>query len=267
MIFSIDKDFLATFALPLAVGLTSAVLPSWYLEHAAKQPWAKQYLITYREGEDRWKKDSDGKRKKTHHHDHHDEIERQSLLRMFLASFFAAVVLYSTQLEILSYASLMESISYTSWFLQFAALLYTIDFIQYVCHYAGHETEFLWKYVHSKHHQIHTPSALQCAYGSILSPTLGAALPVVLAYLLCQPHASVFYVVAANQVVSFGPYGHSGMQVPLIDVMLGYGWLPFRATPRLHDAHHRLSGKAATNLGTTIWLWDYLFGTLTTDRV
>jgi hypothetical protein len=46
MIFSIDKEFLATFALPLAVGLTSAVLPSWYLEHAAKQPWAKQYLIT-----------------------------------------------------------------------------------------------------------------------------------------------------------------------------------------------------------------------------
>jgi sterol desaturase/sphingolipid hydroxylase (fatty acid hydroxylase superfamily) len=254
------NEFAVTFLLPFAVGLTSIILPAWLLEKAADQPWAKKYHITYKGSQDRWTKDR-------HHHDFHEKITAQSLLCMVVATLFGASVLYITQPEGLSYASLTAPVPVFTWIFQFVAYIYTMDFVQYTFHYLGHKNKFLWKHVHSKHHQIHTPSAMQCAYGQIMSSTMGAALPLVVAYFLVYPCATVFYVAAANQIISFGPYGHSGLQLPWLDLILGYGWLPFRATPYLHDAHHRLSGKDATNLGTTVWLWDWLFGTLTSDRV
>lgn len=246
------------FCLPLTVGLCSSVIPSYVLERIGHQDWAQQYKITYTKGETR---------SSNHHHLHHDEIEERSLFSMFLSSFFAALVLYLAQVETLSYDALCTSITAGHWMLQCACLIYAIDFFQYLLHYLGHKSTFLWKHVHSMHHQIHTPSALQCAYGSVCSTCLGGALPILLACALVRPHATVFYVAAANQTISFGPYGHCGMCLPLIDILLGYGIIPFRATPFLHDAHHRISGRRATNLGTTIWLWDWIFGTLDTDRV
>jgi len=39
-------------------------------------------------------------------------------------------------------------------------------------------------------------------------------------------------------------------------------FLPFRVGARLHDKHHKSSGRHATNLGTLTTFWDWLFGTL-----
>lgn len=257
----LSKEFVATFIVPFTVGLTSIILPAWLLEIAADQAWSKQYHITYKGSEERWKQ------KDRRDHDSHDEVTTQSVLCMVVSSLFGASVLYVLQPTDLSYDALMAPVSIVTWLTQYVVYIYTMDFVQYVFHYAGHKNQFLWEHVHSKHHTIHTPSAMQCAYGQIFSSTMGAAVPIVVAFFLVRPSATVFYVAAANQIISFGPYGHSGLRIPLLDVLLGYGWLPFRATPYLHDAHHRLSGKAATNLGTTVWLWDWLFGTLTTERV
>lgn len=252
---TLSNNFIATFVLPFCVGLVSFVLPTYVLEYVAQQPWAKQYLITYKKGEDRWND------KDLHSHDD----ENTSFLGTLTASILTTSILYAAQLDSLQYGELFQPITFQLWIFQYMLMFYVTDFCFYFVHYLAHKYDFLWK-VHSVHHRVHTPRSSQWAFGTFWSQ-LSNLLPFLVAQQLIQPHAMAFYASFAVYAFSFGPYAHSGMDMPWLDVILGYGWMPFRATPNLHDTHHRKSGRRATNLGGTMWLWDYCFGTLETDRV
>jgi sterol desaturase/sphingolipid hydroxylase (fatty acid hydroxylase superfamily) len=94
--------------------------------------------------------------------------------------------------------------------------------------------------------------------------TLQGALPLLLSTAIVRPHPLTAYAYTiwrlAENVVN-----HSGLESTLLNVLF-LKFLPGRASVSHHDYHHKFSNYSgnAKNYAEFFWIWDYLFGTLST---
>ncbi len=125
------------------------------------------------------------------------------------------------------------------------------DFAHYWLHRALH-TEFLYRNIHSVHHEYTSPISLAANYSHPLEIIiLGAC--TFLGPLLFRPHVLVMYFwVDIRQFTALET--HTGYEFPISFNK----WLPFFGSSELHDFHHRtFNGAYASNLT----IWDRVFGT------
>jgi len=136
------------------------------------------------------------------------------------------------------------------------------DLALYFGHRVQHESEFLWKHCHSKHHTITTPSPVSTVYIDPIDATLQGGLPIVFACIIVKPAALTFYAFVMQRVAE-NCFNHSGLDSSLADLLFLKS-LPGRASVGHHDAHHRFSNynRNAKNYGEAFWVWDWAFGTL-----
>ena len=129
-------------------------------------------------------------------------------------------------------------------------------------HRIQHESDYLWRKFHSKHHSIGTPTAASTVYIDPVDATLQAGLPVILATALVRPHPLTYNVYIALRIGE-NVLNHSGLDSWVVDV-LSLKFLPGRARIAHHDYHHYYSNysRNAKNYGENFWLWDWAFGTL-----
>eukprot|EP00742_Colponemidia_sp_Colp-10_P003250 GILJ01003460.1.p1 GENE.GILJ01003460.1~~GILJ01003460.1.p1 ORF type:complete len:255 (-),score=20.97 GILJ01003460.1:164-928(-) len=137
--------------------------------------------------------------------------------------------------------------------LQFVVCVYVEDFTFYWMHRTLHTNKFLFKHIHSHHHQFQVPWAVTGNYMHCVEFLL-IATGVFLPALLIGSHVVVMYLfiifrqwTAANE--------HCGYELPFSPNFL----FPFYEGTCFHDFHHsRVSGNYAAFTG----LWDRVFGTV-----
>jgi hypothetical protein len=86
---------------------------------------------------------------------------------------------------------------------------------------------------------IDTPTPISTVCIDAIDATLQAGLPLILAAVICQPHAFVYYVYVAMRL-SENVVNHSGLDHWLLN-LITLKFLPFRAGVEHHDSHHRFS--------------------------
>jgi len=148
---------------------------------------------------------------------------------------------------------------------QLFALLLVGDFGLYWGHRVQHMVPFLWKNFHSLHHTLDTPSPVSTLYINEVDAFLQAVLPILVSSLVVLPHPVTYYVYIALRL-SDNAVNHSGLKPHFLVDLLTLKFLPFRASVGHHDSHHKYSGYTgpAKNYAEYFWIWDYLFGTMST---
>ena len=273
IMFSINKvklelsaDFLAGFVLPFIVATTGLLAPVFFFEWAVRLPYFRKYQISYREGRARFKDVSyDPTPLSTAAT--HEEYTMNAFRRVPVVAFIASAILYSLKLEMFSARALSECPSVFNMIFQYMLYYFFSDFVAFLNHCLVHKNDFLWKHVHAMHHEVHTPTALSGPYSTYYDYLMFGGMPNIVAAAVIQPHALVFYLGVLTNTYGVA-YLHSGLQHPCFDFLLsGCFLLPFHATSRLHDRHHRRAGRQAKDMGEHVWLWDYLAGTLSDGPV
>jgi len=145
--------------------------------------------------------------------------------------------------------------------LHFILLQLIGDLGLYWGHRIQHEVEFLWVHCHSYHHQIRTPTAISTVCIDQIDATLQAGIPMLVAIALVRPHHLTMYAYIAARLFE-NVVNHSGINSVLFDIIT-LKVLPFRASIKHHDDHHRYSNYArnAKNYGENFVIWDRMFGT------
>mmetsp|Transcript_10541 Transcript_10541/g.30108 ORF Transcript_10541/g.30108 Transcript_10541/m.30108 type:complete len:126 (+) Transcript_10541:517-894(+) len=110
-------------------------------------------------------------------------------------------------------------------------------------------------------HTQNNPTVLSIVVGDMLDLLLTGSVPHLVAIAMLRPHPLVVMYAAMCSYSTFFVYVHSGMSIPALNFLFG-GFFPFRATPVLHDRHHKYSGRKSTDMGVMFWIWDWLAGTL-----
>jgi len=261
-VFMLSPDFLAGFLMPFSVSLTGLLFPVMFFEWAVRQPYFQKYHITYKSDQRRYQNGSYAP-KHLSSVSSFDEYQKMGIQRAPITAFFCSAIIYSLQLEMFSPQALYERPENWKMLVQYVAYYYLSDLIAFVNHYAVHKNDFLWKHVHSMHHEVHTPTAFSGPYSTFYDYFMFGGVPNILSVAILRPHALVFYLGLLTNTYGVA-YVHSGIQHPIFDSLMCLGGLiPFHATPRLHDRHHRRAGRKAVDMGEHIWLWDYIAGTLT----
>ena len=149
--------------------------------------------------------------------------------------------------------------------LQLLSLKVLDDFFLYWGHRIQHESEFLWRF-HRIHHQVTTPSPVSAVYIDSLDATIQGGLPMIFAAAIITPSPRILYTFCALRVGE-NVLNHSGFDSTVVD-LLSLKALPFRAGIGHHDAHHKFSNyaKNAKNYGEALWIWDWMFGTLSNTK-
>lgn len=148
---------------------------------------------------------------------------------------------------------------------QLTTLLLVGDFGLYWGHRIQHQIPYLWKNFHSLHHTIDTPSCVSTLYINEIDAFLQAVLPILVSSLVVRPHPITYYVYIALRLCD-NAVNHSGLKPNILVDIFTLKFLPFRASVGHHDSHHKYSGYTgpAKNYAEFFWIWDYMFGTLST---
>jgi sterol desaturase/sphingolipid hydroxylase (fatty acid hydroxylase superfamily) len=146
---------------------------------------------------------------------------------------------------------------------QFVIMQLVGDLFLYIGHRVQHEVPYFWKNYHSIHHAVDTPTTASTAYIHPIDAFLQAALPMLLTAVVAQAHPLVFSFYVFTRL-SENTINHCGYDHWLINFMW-LKFLPFRASIRHHDEHHRFSnrsGSGGKNFGENFVIWDWAFKTL-----
>ncbi len=177
-------------------------------------------------------------------------------VRLLLLNYFVVILpLYAGAFSFLtSFGFTVEPELLPPWYVilfeLFVCLLFE-DFFHYWLHRALH-TEYLYRTIHSVHHEYTAPSSMATTYSHPLEVIiLGLATfsgPMVL-----RPHVvTLYFWVNLRQFSAMET--HCGYEFPLSPNK----WLPLVGGAEFHDFHHRtFNGAYASNF----ILWDWLFGT------
>ena len=150
--------------------------------------------------------------------------------------------------------------------IDFAVCFVLADFFLYWGHRIQHMNEWLWTHLHSLHHELDTPTPIGTGYVHSIDAKIQTETPLILAALIWKPHPFVWYLVIACKIAE-SVVLHSGSASVLLSI-LTLRFLPFRAEVRHHDCHHKYSNysRNSKNFGEAFWIWDWMFGTLSTYR-
>jgi sterol desaturase/sphingolipid hydroxylase (fatty acid hydroxylase superfamily) len=230
------------------------------LECAIRTNWAKDKMITHIKGVDR-----DTAIQKTQ-----AKIPFTKQLKCVLMQLFGPTAIFNGVLGYFAFQKLKINKVYPltpTWqegLIQFVALQLIGDFLLYWGHRIQHDIPYLWKNFHSLHHTLDTPTPIGTIYIDSVDATLQGALPLLLSTAIVRPHPLTAYAYTiwrlAENVVN-----HSGLESTLLNVLF-LKFLPGRASVSHHDYHHKFSNYSgnAKNYAEFFWIWDYLFGTLST---
>lgn len=146
--------------------------------------------------------------------------------------------------------------------IEIVGLTLVADLLLYLGHRIQHEIPWLWKNIHSRHHQLASPSPIGTVFIDPLDATLQGSLPLMFSGLFVRPHPITFWVYVCLHIGN-NILNHSGIDAWWFD-LLTLKCLPLRSKNSHHDAHHRYSnyGKGAKNYAEAFIVWDWMFGTL-----
>jgi sterol desaturase/sphingolipid hydroxylase (fatty acid hydroxylase superfamily) len=128
------------------------------------------------------------------------------------------------------------------------------DFVVFAWHYAGHHSEFLWRF-HKIHHSdksFHVTTGLRFHIFDQLLEVIVKCIRVIAIGVNAQ------VIIACEMLrMAFVFFHHSNLSFP------GEKWLSFIIiTPYLHRAHHSaLREEHDSNYGIVLSVWDLMFGT------
>ncbi|KAI5479356.1 hypothetical protein MNV49_003690 [Pseudohyphozyma bogoriensis] len=147
-----------------------------------------------------------------------------------------------------------------SWkgFLLIHVFIVVMDLIFYTSHRIQHNNRFLYKWVHSKHHEMHLPTTVSALYDSLFEKTFNSFLQIYLtSFLVPMPFWHMHF--AAYGIFFAEILGHSGVRThltppytPILD------FFDCAITIESHDLHHRFT---RSNFGKQTMLFDRMFGT------
>ncbi len=134
---------------------------------------------------------------------------------------------------------------------QYAAVV-LFDAEYYLWHFVHHRVRFLYRHVHSVHHQFHSPHSwvsqylhpwelITIGFFTVTAPMLFGAHP------LTHWNFQFFMILISVE-------GHIGYEIPLMP----HNWAPFWGGGPKHDMHHQ---KPLTNFQPFLNQFDRLFGT------
>jgi sterol desaturase/sphingolipid hydroxylase (fatty acid hydroxylase superfamily) len=134
---------------------------------------------------------------------------------------------------------------------QLLFFLFVEDFAHYWLHRWLH-TDYMYKKVHSYHHEFSAPSSLAASYSHPVEVVV-QGLATFLGPFILHPHVVVFYIwVNLRQLTAVET--HSGYDFPFSPNHI----FPYYGGADFHDFHHRTyNGAYSSNF---MW-WDMLFGT------
>lgn len=185
-----------------------------------------------------------------------DNLTGDFLQNAVVSSVLSLVLVYGLTFATLPYLFRAGSVSALRIVLEAAALLLLYDFFYYFLHrYAFHEWKLLRR-VHSVHHLVRNPSAIDSLYLHPVETTLGLALLWVCAGVLTPIAGPVSYPGFALAFVIYSVLNvvvHCGLSFRLFPLSL----ISHMATR--HNKHHvSMKGK---NYASITSFWDRLLGT------
>jgi sphinganine C4-monooxygenase len=140
-------------------------------------------------------------------------------------------------------------------FIDLAATMFVMDTWQYFIHRMMHDSTFLYKHIHSTHHQLYIPSAMGALYNhpleGLLLDTLGGLVCLLVTGMCCE-HATIIFSIATAKTV----FDHCGYRYPINPV---HDLLPNSAA--YHDVHHELKGTKKNFSQPFFTWWDRALGT------
>jgi sterol desaturase/sphingolipid hydroxylase (fatty acid hydroxylase superfamily) len=150
--------------------------------------------------------------------------------------------------------------------IDFVVCFVVADFFLYWGHRIQHMNEWLWRNFHSLHHQLDTPTPIGTGYVHSMDAKIQTEAPLIFSALIWKPHPLTWSVVVACKI-SESVFLHSGSEHFILSAVT-LRFLPFRAEVRHHDSHHKYSNysRNSKNYGEAFWIWDWIFGTLSTQR-
>ena len=140
-------------------------------------------------------------------------------------------------------------------FLAHICLMMFIDDAWFYCSHRLLHTKWLYKHVHSWHHELHHSNVLGGDYSHPFEYLIGNILPSVAGLLLLGKNTHVFtYCIYISYRITEGVEAHGGYEFPWTMTH----WLPFGCSVDHHDHHHRVNKG---NFGSFFIIWDTLCGT------
>jgi sterol desaturase/sphingolipid hydroxylase (fatty acid hydroxylase superfamily) len=128
------------------------------------------------------------------------------------------------------------------------------DFFFYWSHRLLH-TPFLYKRIHKVHHEYYNTIAPACIYTHPVELVIGNIFPMMSALLCLRSNMHAVTLAAWIPMRIYMTHdGHSGYDFPLSPSKA----LPFASTSVYHNYHHL---KNIGNYGSSLRIWDHLFGT------
>lgn len=184
---------------------------------------------------------------------------RTDLLYFFTSSILVQFLTYLSMLpvtKILQFASLetvQAFISQQNLIVQFIAVMFLTDFVQYWVHRLFHQVPFLWKF-HAIHHSAEAMDWLAGSRMHVIEIIVLRALTVIPMYVLGFSEVVIYaYIIL---VYLYATYVHANLR-------FNVEWLkPFIVTPRFHHWHHGIEKEAIdVNFAVHFPILDRVFGT------
>lgn len=137
---------------------------------------------------------------------------------------------------------------------QFVLGMFVIDTWQYFIHRLVHESQFLYKHVHSHHHRLLIPYAYGALYNhpieALVLDSLGAVVAHYVSGMCCRTATYLFAFATLKTVID-----HCGYTFPINPI---HNLFPNSAS--YHDVHHDLKGLKVNFSQPFFTYWDHLLG-------
>ncbi|KMZ66697.1 C-4 methylsterol oxidase [Zostera marina] len=185
------------------------------------------------------------------------EAHQNCILKLLLFHFGVNLPVMLFSYPIFKYMGLTASLPLPSWNVVLSQLLFYFileDFVFYWGHRALH-TKWLYKHVHSVHHEYATPFGLTSEYAHP-AEILFLGFATILGPALTGPHLFTLWLWMVVRVMETVE-AHCGYDFP---------WSPSKFIPlyggaEFHDYHHRVLYTKSGNYSSTFTYMDWLFGT------
>ncbi|KAF4350994.1 sphinganine C4-monooxygenase 1 [Cannabis sativa] len=177
------------------------------------------------------------------------------LIQQFLQAMVAITCYYMVNINDGAYIVEKKTTSLINLIRQFISAMVVLDTVQYFMHRCMHQNKFLYKHIHSQHHQLIVPYAFGALYNHPLEGLFVDTFSGALAFLVSgmSARASIFFYTFATIK---GVDDHCGICLPgnIFHVI-------FKNNTAYHDIHHQFYGNKYNFSQPFFVMWDKLLGT------
>eukprot|EP00245_Coleochaete_scutata_P005211 TRINITY_DN18583_c0_g2_i1.p1 TRINITY_DN18583_c0_g2~~TRINITY_DN18583_c0_g2_i1.p1 ORF type:complete len:290 (-),score=54.70 TRINITY_DN18583_c0_g2_i1:772-1599(-) len=185
------------------------------------------------------------------------EAQRKCLIKLALYHLFVNLPVMMASYPVFKYMGFSTALPLPSWktiLLQLLCFFVIEDFVFYWGHRILH-TKWLYKHVHSVHHEYATPFGLTSEYAHP-AEILFLGFATILGPAITGPHLFTLWLWMSVRVIETVE-AHSGYDFPWSFAK----FFPLYGGADFHDYHHRLLYTKSGNYSSTFVYMDWLFGT------